>query len=98
MNNFTKEIIDSYANKLLFNLSEEESSELLKEFADIEKRMDLINKIPNINNVEPMAHPFPLENILLREDVATESLPIDLAFRNSGKVTDGEVEVPRVVA
>ncbi len=98
MNNFTKEIIDTYAENLLFRLSEEENALVLNEFVDIEERMNLINKIPNLSSVEPMSHPFPLDDVILREDIHEESLSVDDAFKNAHKVTNREVEVPRVVA
>lgn len=98
MNRFTKEVIDKYAENLLFELTPEENDLLLSEFADIEKRMDLINKIPNLNSVEPMSHPFPLDDVILREDIHEESLSIEEAFKNVEKINNREVEVPRVVA
>ena len=98
MSRFTKEIMDMYAENLLFRLSEEENELLLNEFVNIEKSMDLINKIPDINKIEPMSHPFPLEKVIPRDDVETESLSVEEAFKNAGKVNGREVEVPRVVA
>ena len=50
MSNFTKEMIDDYADKLLIGLTEEERTNIQEEFDEIEKNMDLINKIPNIKD------------------------------------------------
>jgi len=97
MSSFTKEMIDKYALDLLFKLSDSENDTLLKEFDSIEKSMDLIKNIPNIKSVEPMTHPFTLENVSLREDEIEESLSVTEAFQNAGKVNGREVEVPRVV-
>ena len=54
MSNFTKEMIDDYADKLLIGLTEEERTNIQEEFDEIEKNMDLINKIPNIKAAEPL--------------------------------------------
>ena len=42
MSNFTKEMIDDYADKLLIGLTEEERTNIQEEFDEIEKNMDLI--------------------------------------------------------
>ncbi len=97
MTKVTKELIDKYAEKLYFELSKEENDKLLAEFAIIEARMNLISSIPNINNYEPMSHPFELENVSLREDIANSSLKLDDAFSNCNHVNGREIEIPRMV-
>ena len=47
--NFTKEEIIDYADKLLIGLTEEEVKMVLDEFEIIDKNIDLINKISNID-------------------------------------------------
>ena len=54
MSKWNKEIIDDYANKLLIGLTDEENQMVLLEFEEIDRNIDLINKISNIENVEPM--------------------------------------------
>ena len=56
MSKFTKELVDDYADKLLIGLTEEENKRVLDEFEIIDADIDLINKIPNISEVEPMTH------------------------------------------
>ena len=51
MSKFTKEMVDSYADKLLIGLSEEENKRVLDEFEEIDKQIDLINQIENIDNI-----------------------------------------------
>ena len=58
MSKFTKEMIADYADKLLIGLTEEENKTLLEEFQVIEARMDLINEIEGLNEIEPMHYPF----------------------------------------
>lgn len=97
MSKFTKEMVDDYALKLLIGLSDEENKMVLEEFDAIDRNIDLINKIPNIESVEPMTHALDDFTFELRSDIAKESIPIEDALRNA-KATDGrEIEVPKVV-
>ncbi len=98
MSNFTKEMIDNYADKLLIGLTEEERTMIQEEFDDIEKNMELINKIDGIKDVEPQSYPFEMEITDLRsDDDVDEEIPIDILLRNAGSVEGREVEVPKVV-
>ena len=97
MQKFTKEMVDDYADKLLIGLTEEENKVVLDEFEIIDKTIDLINEIPNINKVEPMTHALDDFQYELREDVAEESTPIDELLANYDDFSNRQVEVPRVV-
>jgi aspartyl/glutamyl-tRNA(Asn/Gln) amidotransferase C subunit len=98
MSNFTKEMIDNYADKLLIGLTDEERTMIQEEFDDIEKNMELINEIDDIKNVEPQSFPFDMEMTDLRSGEEEEAtIPIDELLRNAGKVEGREVEVPKVV-
>ena len=52
MSKFTKEIVDSYANKLLFNLTEEENQMVLDEFEVIDKDGKVLETITTNENGE----------------------------------------------
>ena len=97
MSKFTKEMVDSYADKLLIGLSEEENKRVLDEFEEIDKQIDLINEIENIESVEPMTHTLDEFVFELREDEIEESEDIEDILRNSDKHTEREIEVPKVV-
>ena len=97
MGKFTREMVDVYADKLLIGLTEEENKQVLDEFEDIDKSIDLINKIPNISDVEPMTHALDDFVYELREDIVEDSVPIDDLLQNCDVVRDREVEVPKVV-
>ena len=94
---FTKEMVDDYADKLLIGLTDEENQMVLDEFEVIDKNIDLINKIPNINQVEPMTHCLDDFEFELWEDEAEESIDIEDLLSNCDVCTDREVEVPKVV-
>ena len=98
MSNFTKEMIDDYADKLLIGLAEEERTNIQKEFDEIEKNMDLINQIPNIKDTEPLSYPFEMIIDDLRsDDEVMQEIPIDDLLRNCDQYEGREVEVPKVV-
>lgn len=94
---FTKEMVDDYADKLLIGLTEEENKMVLNEFEIIDKNIDIINEIPNIENVEPMSWCLDDFSFELREDKVEESVPIEDLLQNCDVYNDREVEVPRVV-
>lgn len=97
MSKFTKEMIDSYANKLLIGLTEEENKMVLEEFDVIDKSISIINEIPNIKDVEPMSYALDDFVCELREDIAEESVDIDDLLANCDATLNREVKVPKVV-
>lgn len=97
MGKFTKEMVTDYAVKLLIGLTEEETKMVLDEFDIIDKNIDLINQIPNIETVEPMTHCLDDFIYELREDEVEESIDIDDLLENCDDASNGEVRVPKVV-
>ena len=94
---FTKEMIKDYADKLLIGLTDEEVNTLLDEFDVIKDNMELIDKIPNLKDVEPLSFPYDMTTDTLRKDVADESLTIDEIIQNCDDTIEGCIEVPKVV-
>ena len=92
-----KDNLKVLANKLMFTMNEDEYDTLSDEFEIILKQMDLIGKIKNIENVEPLIYPFPLENVKMREDEVVDELPIDDILVNSGSNLYNQVKLPKVV-
>ena len=98
MSNFTKEKIDKYASDLLIGLSDEERDMIQEEFDEIERNMDLINKIPNIKDVEILSYPYEsVVSDLRSDDSVCEKIDIDELLSNCDRVEGREVEVPKVV-
>ena len=93
MGKFTKEMVNDYADKLLIGLTDEEQDMVLEEFEII----DIINEIPNIENVEPMTHALDDFVCELRDDVVLPSTPIEELLQNCDSYTEREIEVPKVV-
>lgn len=97
MGKFTKEMVVDYADKLLIGLTEDEINLVLSEFDVIDKNIDLINAIPNIEEVEPMTHALDDFVYELREDVVEESVDIADLLANCDSTLNREVKVPKVV-
>jgi len=97
LNKFTKEMIDDYADKLLIGLTDDENNMVLKEFDVIEKSMEKIANMPDIEQVEPMTHALDDFSFTLREDVVEESIPVENLLQNCGASEDDFVSVPKVV-
>ena len=94
---FTSELVDELANKLLIGLSKEENDLVLREFELIDKSMQVIANMKNIENIEPMTHALDDTEIILREDIAEESVPIEEILANCDNTEDREIVVPKVV-
>lgn len=94
-----KKLLKSYANKLMFDMNDEEYDTLQNEFSIILKQMDLIGKIENISDVEPMFFPFPNDEATLRDDEVDEinTLTVDEVLDNTKFQAKDQVKVPKVV-
>jgi len=97
MAKFTQEMVASYADKLLIGLTNEEVKMVLDEFDIIDHDIDVINQIPNIENVEPMTHCLDNFEYELREDEVEESIDINSLLQNCDSTLDREIKVPKVV-
>ena len=92
-----RKTLEELANNLMFTMNKDEYDTLLEEFDIILKQMDLIGKIKGIDKVEPLVYPFPLDNVVCRDDVVSEELDIDLILCNSGNNLYNQVKLPKVV-
>ncbi len=91
------EKLKDYANKLMFDMNEEEYKTLQDEFETILKQMDLIGQIPDIDKVSPMTFPFPNEDVSLREDEVGDYLTVSEVLENTTHQVNDQVKVPKVV-
>lgn len=93
-----KEKLRSYAQKLMFDMKEEEYETLQKEFEVILKQMEKIENIPNIKNIKPMTFPFQLDKKRkLREDEIGDYLTVGEVLENAKYQVNDQVKVPKVV-
>ncbi|MFA5603977.1 MAG: hypothetical protein WDA12_03945 [Bacilli bacterium] len=92
-----KEKLKIYAQKLLFEMKEEEYDTLQKEFEIILDQLSLIENIPGISKVEPMVFPIVNDGIKLRKDKAKNEIDVDQVLENADHVYQNQVRVPKVV-
>lgn len=97
MEKVDKKVLKIAANNLLFDMNDDEYDTLLHEFDIITKQMELIASIKGVDDVEPMAFPYPVYGEELREDVAKETLSKEDALKNAGDVSNGMIRLPKVV-
>ena len=97
MKKISKEVLQLTANKLMFDLTDEQYERLEKEFEVLIKHMNIIGEIEGVDDAEPMSFPFDVTNSYLREDVAERPLDRKEALKNAQDVVDGQISVPKVV-
>ena len=97
MSKFTKDMIDDYADKLLIGLTDEEKDMIVSEFDIIDESLQAVEQIANIKDVEPMTHTLDDFVYEMREDVASEPVPIDDLLKNSDDEDGACIVVPKVV-
>lgn len=97
MKEITIDVLHDAANRMLFDMSEQEYQTLFEEFKILTKQMEMIGKIEGLEELEPMTFPFECANPFLREDVAEDPLPREEVLANSGSVKENEIKLPKVV-
>lgn len=93
----TKEKLKDYAAKLMFDMDDDGYERTLKEFEIVEKHMELIGKLEDIENIEPMTFPYVIYHASLRDDEAKECLTCDQVLANAKETKADQVKVPKVV-
>ena len=96
MEKFSNEYFHKLANDLKFDLSDDEINELKKDFIEVEKQVELFEKIDTTGE-EPMVYPFEEATTFLREDIEEDVLSQEDALKNVKDVRMGHVHVPKVV-
>lgn len=84
------------ANRLFFDMSDEEYQTLLNEFKTVVKQMELIAEDKAIDQYEPMVYPFPCEVNALREDEPIKSSSRDEILKNAKNKLAGQIKVKKV--
>ena len=97
MKEYNLEVLKDAANRLLFDMSDEEYQTLLNEFDIIVKQMNVIGENKKIDEYAPMTFPFDVYVTYLREDIAATPLSSDEALRNAQHKAGGQIKLPKVV-
>ncbi|HBF67889.1 MAG TPA: Asp-tRNA(Asn)/Glu-tRNA(Gln) amidotransferase GatCAB subunit C [Firmicutes bacterium] len=97
MKKYDINVLKDAANRLLFDMSDEEYETLLNEFDIITKQMLVLGENESIDKYEPMTFPFECATSYLREDVPTKPLSREEALRNANHKAGGQIKLPKVV-
>ena len=97
MKEYNIEILKDAANRLLFDMSNDEYATLLNEFDIVIKQMEAIGLDNSLDNFEPMIFPFECTTTFLREDIAGTPLERETALKNSKRKIGGQIKLPKVV-
>lgn len=91
-----KEKIKELALDIMFDVSDEEASDIEKEFVTLDKMLEFFDSI-DTDGVEEMIYPFDDATAFIREDIESNTISQDDAMKNVAKVKQGHVVVPKVV-
>lgn len=94
---FTKEKIRKLADLLMIGLTDEETDMVYDEFEIIDKNINKINEIDNIDKIKPMTHALDDFYAELREDIADASIQKEELLMNSDDNDGDSVVIPKVV-
>lgn len=97
MKTITMDVLKDAANRLLFDLSDEQYKTLYEEFQTLKKQMEKIGEIKGLDQYEPMTFPFDCSTSYLREDEPTAPLSREDVLKNAHNVKDGQIKLPKVV-
>ena len=97
MKEISLDVLKDAANRLMFDMSEQEYQTLLNEFKSLVQQMAKLSKIDGLENIELMTFPFECSTDFLREDVAEAPLSPDEALENAGNKSNGQIKLPKVV-
>ncbi len=84
------------AHQLMFDLSDEEADDIVREFATLNKQLELLQRIDTAG-VEEMIYPFEEDTYYLREDEVTHTISQAEAMSNAPVNVSGHFAVPKVV-
>lgn len=84
-----------YVAKLArLELNENEVDQFSKQLGDILKYVEQMNEV-NTENIEPMAHPIPVVNVM-REDIVKYEQTKEELMKNAPLEEDGFFRVPKI--
>ena len=87
--------IDYVAQLARLELTPQERERFSAQLGDILQHFAQLSEV-DVSGVEPMAHAFPVENVL-REDKAEPGLPPESAVKHAPQKRNNMIRVPKVV-
>ncbi|NKB23787.1 MAG: Asp-tRNA(Asn)/Glu-tRNA(Gln) amidotransferase subunit GatC [Kiritimatiellae bacterium] len=87
--------VEYVAHLARIKLNEEERERFQAQLEEILGYVDQLKTL-NVEGVDPMAHPFPIQNVF-REDKTCPSLDHEVAMKNAPQKRNGHFMVPKIV-
>lgn len=91
-----KEKIKELALDIMFDVTDEEATDIENEFVTLDKMLEFFDSI-DTSNVEEMVYPFDDETAFIREDEVSNTISQADAMKNVANTRQGHVVVPKVV-
>jgi len=91
----SKQEVEHVAKLARLELSEEEKDRLTDQLSNILTYVEKLNEL-DTTGVEPTAHVLDIKNVM-RDDIATPSLPQDRALANAPEKAAGHYKVPKII-
>ena len=89
--------LKNLANRLLFDMQDSEYKTLQEEFEILLSQMEVLGEIEGADEMEPIAFPFLMESIGLRDDEPVEVLTKEEVLKNTSDTCDNQVRVKKVI-
>ncbi len=96
MSELNRQDIRKLAKNLMFDLSDDEISDIQSEFEVLMKQLALLEAI-DTETIEPMVTPFETPTHFLREDEVDAVIPVEEALLNAPKRDGNYFVIPKVV-
>ena len=90
----SKKDVEHVAKLARLELTEEEKEKFTNQLGDILEYINQLNEV-NTENVEPMAHPLPIVNVM-REDKIEKYDNLEAMLKNAPEEEDGYYKVPKI--
>lgn len=91
----TQELVDHVANLARLDLTGEEADQMQSQLVDILGYIGLIDEL-DLSDVPPTSHVIDMVNVM-RDDVATSSLPLEKGLANAPAREGTAFKVPRII-
>lgn len=91
----SKDDVSYIAQLSKFKLSSSQVEKMQQDLGEILEYMDILKQV-NTDNIEPLSHVFPINNVL-REDVVCDSYDRTALLENAPVHTESTVVVPKTV-
>ncbi len=89
-----KKDVEHVAKLARIKLTDEETAKFTKQLGDIIKYVDQLNEV-DTRGIEPMAHPYPLVNII-RKDIVNYKITKEELLKNAPDKEDYFLKVPKI--